>query len=199
MIVSLSRCPSCGSHDNRWSRARPPILMHLIGFRFVRCRRCYYRFLRHILLHDAPEPGAAPRADPLNQPDRRQAQRFPLRVPATIEFPDSGRSHDPIPAPTVIQGSTRDISMKGVSVALPRIENGARFTADTSLPLRIRLHFPTTQIELSAQAVRIAEADDDGAGADHIVGAYITEVEGGFSNLFNGIIGHAPGGRAVDA
>ena len=191
MIVSISRCPSCGGHDYRRSRARPPLPLHLIGFRFVRCRRCYSRFLRHTLQHDSPESDAAAQADPLAAPNRRQAQRFTLRVPATIGLPSSGT--DSSPPPEAIEGSTRDISVRGVSVVLPGIENGVRLMASANLPLQISLYFPNKQIDVSARAVRLAEPGGE-AGADYVLGAYITEVAGGFSALFSAIVHHASGG-----
>jgi hypothetical protein len=200
MKVLLSRrCPSCGNRHHRRSRSRPPLPLFLVGFRLVRCVRCYSHFLRHFLLDDSSEPEGAPGAEPSHVPNRRQAHRFPVRVPATIELPGVGRSQDTVRPPTVLEGSTRDISIKGVSVVLPRSENERQLAAQSRQPLRIKLHFPDREINLSARAVRFAEEGDDEPTALCVVGAYIIEVEGGFSRLFNGIIRRAPERRAADA
>ena len=105
--------------------------------------------------------------------NKRRAPRQAVHLPCRVSWRDAETPADR--AWRTLIGHTRDVSVGGLSVVIPKTDIGAQDLTRAGRPLRITLALPTEQVDVDGAPVHW-ERVQEGETEAYLIGARLTDV-----------------------
>jgi hypothetical protein len=118
-------------------------------------------------------------------PNRRNAPRFPTRLPTSLSLADhdSGLGH--IDRPPIIPGETKDISIEGLALIVPSLRTDRHDLTQLQHVWRIVMALPVGHVQVHAVLVRFQRFRGDDPQTGYLIGLRIKEIDEADRILFN--------------
>lgn len=107
--------------------------------------------------------------------DRRQAPRLAIRLPLTVSLHQRMNANGPHQT-QALKGYTRDMSMNGLALLLPRVHLNGHHLAAEGRELQIQIDLPTGPISIRIMPLRYEQLEAAESSCGYLIGAKIVEM-----------------------
>jgi hypothetical protein len=108
--------------------------------------------------------------------DRRQSPRLSVRLSVTVALnrKTNGNGHQHIAQ--TLKGHTRDLSMNGLALLLPKVHLDGHHLAAEGRELQLSLELPNEQILMRIIPLRYEQLEASESGCGYLIGARIVQI-----------------------
>ena len=108
--------------------------------------------------------------------DRRQSPRVRTRLTFTISLCRKANGNAPQPQAQALKGYTRDISVKGLGLLVPKVHLDGHHLAAEGRELQLTLELPGDSISMQILPRRYEQLEVSECGCAYLIGAKIVQI-----------------------
>ena len=109
--------------------------------------------------------------------DRRHSPRVQARLPFTISLCRKSNGNGPQPRAHALKGYTRDMSMKGLALLVPKVHLDGHHLAAEGRELQLALELPGGSISMQIIPHRYEQLEVSESGCTYVIGAKIVQID----------------------